>query len=298
MKNYGSIETKEDTTIKTGNKNLDDFLSNDKGFVEGSAIFLTGTSGAGKTTFSIVLQNLLMSHKSAFYSREMSASAVKSQMKRYLIDNKNAYIADSETCPNLESFIDRLNEVAPKIVIIDSLQVIMKEDYPEMSAETSGFKIIQRLRKWTAENEAVLIVIGHVTKDGDFEGRNTILHMFDAHMEMIFNKKTDTRTLSWGKNRKGPANSILYYTFGKTSLEFYTQEEYEVTNKGKKLHDYVWGSIIMFIEALDKTNKKYPFLKSDFKKAVKSICERDISLLEINIQCIRELDNLLKKHDF
>lgn len=294
--NYSDVQIKADLTIKTGNENFDSFLSNDGGFVEKSAIFLTGTPGAGKTTLAIILQRLLKYYKTSLYSREMTASSVKAQMKRYNIEHSNAYIADKEMCPTLNSFIDELNELRPKVVIIDSLQVVMKEDYAGVSADVSGFEIIQKLRAWTDKNDAVLIVVGHVNKDGEFEGRNTIQHMFDAHMEMIFDKKKKTRTLSWAKNRFGAVEKVLYYEFGKDSMVFYTKEEFDNIKNGKKLEDYISEAISTFIESLDKNNSNYKALKKELIEKINELSMTEISLMEFNIECIHIINFLSNKH--
>lgn len=294
--NYSDIKIKSDSTIKTGDETLDKFLSNDIGFVEGSAIFLTGTPGAGKTTFAFILQKLLEKYKTSLYSREMSASSVKSQMRRYMLNHKNAYIADAEMCPTLESFIKELDEICPKVVIVDSLQVIMKEDYANMTAEESGFSIIQMLRKWTNKNGAILIVVGHVNKNGEFEGRNTIQHMFDSHLEMIFDKKKQIRTISWAKNRKGSVGQVLYYEFGKDSIIFYTEEQFQTIKNKKVLEDYVFEMIVKFVESLDKGNPQYAAARKELRREIALLYKSNMDLLEINVQCIYKLKNILSKY--
>jgi RecA-family ATPase len=83
-------------------------------------------------------------------------------------------------CPTLDCFIKEIDRECPKLVIVDSLQVIMKEDYRGVSADVSVFQIIQKLRDWTEKNDAILIIIGHVTKEGEFEGKNTIKQMIET----------------------------------------------------------------------------------------------------------------------
>lgn len=290
-KNYSEVSYKAEPVLKTGDQILDEFISNDGGFVVGSAIFLTGTSGAGKTTFAFTLQKVFENFVTSLYSREMSAAAVKQQMKRYEISHNNAYIADKESCPTLESYIEELNVLKPKVVIVDSLQVIMKEDYSTVSAETSGFQIIQTLRSWTEKNDAVLIVVGHVNKDGEFEGRNTIQHMFDCHLEMIFDKKKNTRTISWAKNRKG-ALDTLYYDFGSEKIVFYTTEQWEAKNEGKEMSDFVLETVTRFI-TMHKNHPQYKEMskaikeewdnlaKTEFNSALEGICAMTLKAQEV-----------------
>ena len=225
--NYREISNLQEPSIMTGNKKLDDFWSKDGGMVVGSAIFLTGTSGAGKTTLSVFLSKLLNNLKVSIYSREMHRSSVMQQTKRLNITHDNLFISDEQTCPTFIEYMELLDEMKPKIVVIDSLQVIAMTDYANDNQDDAQIAMIQELRTWTMNNNAVLFVIGHNKKDGEFRGANTIMQLFDAHLEMVHDKSDDSRHMSWGqKNRKGPLCS-LYYTFTKDSIEFFTVDEWE-----------------------------------------------------------------------
>lgn len=296
--NYSEVEVTLDSTVKTGNKELDAFFSADGGLVEKSAIFLTGTPGAGKTTFAFVLQNIIKNYKTCLYSREMTAAAVKNQLKRYGTAHENAYIVDRKRCDNLSGFIEEeLNVLKPKVVIIDSLQVIMREDYANESPEKSGYNIIKTLRDWVEENSAILIVVGHVTKEGEFEGRNTIKHMFDAHLEMIYDEKKNTRTISWAKNRFGAA-SLLYYVFGRESLEFYSTSQYEVYNNKKSFNDFITGMIVSFLNSVDRKNPNYNKLKKEAINELEILTKSNKSVFEVNVEMIIVIKKLLEKYGF
>jgi len=263
-KNYSAIDLKKEPTVKTGNPVLDGFISTDGGFVVGASIFLTGTSGAGKTTLAYTLQKTFEDFTTSLYSREMSASAVKQQMSRYEMGHTNSFIADKDMCSNFETYLKELDVLKPKVVIIDSLQVIAKEDYADMSEEAAAYLIIKLLREWTEKNGAVSIMVGHVNKDGGFEGRNTLQHMFDAHLEMIYDKKKNTRTLSWDKNRKGATGDKLYYEFGEETILFYTAEEWRTKKDGKELSNFIEETVKSFI-IMYKGHENYKAFKKEIK---------------------------------
>lgn len=232
---FNSIKTLNEPVIYTGDDKLDSWWSSKGGIVVGSAIFMTGTSGAGKTTFSVFLAKLLNQHKTSLYSREMHRSQVKEQTERLNMNHDNLFISDTETCPTFEDYMKVLDELKPKFVFIDSLQVITLEDQPEENQEKAQYDVIKALRDWTRENNAILFVIGHNKKDGEFRGANTIMQMFDAHIEMIHHKKENFRTIAWGqKNRKGPLKE-MYYEFAKDSIMFYSKEEWDEKNGGVKV---------------------------------------------------------------
>lgn len=289
-KTYTEISYKKEPVLKTGDETLDNFLSNDKGFVLGSSIFLTGTSGAGKTTFAFTLQKLLKDYRTSLYSREMSASSVKQQMKRYELNHANAYIADKEMCPTIQDYINEIDILKPKAIIIDSLQVILKEDCANQPVETAGFETIQVLRDWAEKNSAILIMVGHVNKDGGFEGKNTIKHMFDAHLEMIFDEKNNTRTISFSKNRKGDLGK-LFYSFGKEKIEFFTEKEWKNKDNSISLFDHMTDALVDFVKMQQKT-KNYTNIKKEIKKSWNSI-NPNLSENEIVFQMMEKLNEIL-----
>lgn len=297
-KNYSEVQVLTEPTIKTGNEILDAFISRDNGFVVGSSIFLTGTSGAGKTTLAFILQKTFENYRSSLYSREMSAVAVKHQLKRYSLEHNNAFIADKDMCPNMDAYINELEVLKPSLVIVDSLQVIAKEDYKDISEEAAAFEIIQKLRVWTEKNNAVLIIVGHVNKDGGFEGKNTIEHMFDAHLEMIYDKKRGTRTLSWAKNRKGIVGEVLYYEFGEETIEFYTESQYEIKKEKMSMVAFLNKSFEEYFKVIKAEHKNSPYYKeftTEFRGMLATI--GDMEYVNAFARVMVETDRLMKKHN-
>ena len=90
MKNYSTIDVKPTPGLTTGIERLDDILSVDKGF-QSSVVFLTGTSGAGKTTLAKLIQKVLRDTPSALYERETSSQSAAKQTRRIVINHDNAY---------------------------------------------------------------------------------------------------------------------------------------------------------------------------------------------------------------
>lgn len=210
-KSFTEINSAVENNILTGNELFDNWFSKDGGIVPGSIIFVTGTSGAGKTTLMVNLMNWLQNHKSSLYSREMSIGSLKQQVKDYNFKNNNAYFADDENCPNLDDYLEELDIIKPDFVIVDSLQAIALADYPEIGEEKASVIVRQKLEKWCKFNNSTLFLIGHNTKDNEFAGKNTNMQMVDAHMVLEYDKKTETRRMFWGKkNRKGPMGELFY----------------------------------------------------------------------------------------
>jgi len=255
-KSFGEIKVVNERTILTGNKLFDQWFSKDGGIVPGSKIFVTGTSGAGKTTLMVNIMNWLKNHISSFYSREMSISSLKQQIKDYEFNNPNAYFVDDEDCPNLKDYLNELDILKPEFVIVDSLQAIASADYPEMSEEKGSILVREILTKWCKENNATLFLIGHNTKDNEFAGKNTNMQMVDAHMVLEYDKKTETRIIYWGKkNRKGPMGK-LYYKINDGSIEFYNNQEPSIDISSNVEVSFSAEFEIFLKEFLNKLEKK------------------------------------------
>lgn len=284
LQKFVNVECRGVPTLLTGNEKIDNFASNKGGFVIGSAIFFTGTSGAGKTTFSVFLQKMFSEFKTALYSREMQSSAVKEQTERLGVYHENALIADINDCKNVFEFIEAIDVEKPKVIIIDSLQVILKEDCTEGKVEQELWDLIAKLRQWVYDNNAVLFVIGHVNKDGTFEGPNTIKQMFDAHMHMEFNQKKNERILSWTKNRKGDTSAKLYYSFTKNDMLFFTEDEWYSRTSDVTLCDILLSQVQKFIDSINRQHpafkEYYEFTKPKFNKALKLKTDEEI-LIEL-----------------
>jgi predicted ATP-dependent serine protease len=249
------INPTQEPTIKTGQEIFDKWFSRFGGMVIGSAIYVSGTSGAGKSTLMMNIMSWVKEFATCIYSREMTASALKEQVSS-LYFSENVHMADEESCVNFDEFMKDIEELKPKIIIIDSLQVIAKEDFLEMSESDACYHIIKKLRDYIKKNNAVLFLIGHNTKEGEFAGKNTIIQMMDAHIDMVYDKKTNARTMSWGqKNRKGPMGSIPYFIDnGKILFENNDISKNNKTNNTTNYHR-ILADVVGFLEGkIDSIN--------------------------------------------
>lgn len=294
-KNYQDIQISKEPAIYTGNKVFDEFFSSNGGMIIGTTILLTGSSGGGKTTFAVNLQKTLNNFRTSLYSREMRASAVKSQTANLNINSNNAKIADVETCPTFNEYMVEINDIKPKILIIDSLHVIATEDFPEMSQESAIDHIIKTIRDWTYNNNAISFIIGHVTKDDEFRGANTIMQMVDAHLEMICHKN-GSRTIGWGhKNRKGPIKS-LFYVLKEKGIEFYTTEQWGIKNSDKKLGDFIAEAIKTYLDAINN-HPNYKNLRKELKSELDKLMMSTNDVFEFSIAYANLCKRLINKYE-
>jgi len=296
-KNYKDVKVINEPAIMTGIENFDKFFSKNGGMVLTSTILLTGTSGAGKTTLAVNLQKLFKDITTSLYAREMPESAIKEQTAGLKIQHENAFISDTDSCPTFEEYLEFIYELKPKVVIADSLQVIAREDYPNMSEEDAAYEIIDKLRDYGKKNNAVVFIVGHVTKGNEFRGANTIMQMVDAHLEMIHNKRFDFRTIAWGnKNRKGPAG-MLYYLIEDDGIQFFTEDEWDVQKNNIDINNFIVDSVKSYVLSLNRGHENYKAFKEDYNLAVKEIAKNK-DLTEIGMACayVKLVDELVNKH--
>lgn len=269
--NFSKIQINEEPALKTGNEKFDKWFSKKGGMVLRSAVYVSGTSGAGKTTLMINLMNWLKDVSTCIYEREVEAQDIKEQTSNVEFLHNNAYVCDIKTHPHFNDFLQELDVIKPKVLIVDSIQAIAMEDFTNMTEEAACNHISQVLRQWVRDNNAVLFVIGHNTKEGEFAGRNTIMQFMDAHIDMVFDKKANTRTMSWGKkNRKGPMGT-LYYTFEEKGIELYTLEEWEARTQERNFRESFIKFVTNYVGASNVKTEAGEKLVSEYNKALKVI---------------------------
>ena len=298
-KTINEVEITKEPAIKTGNPKFDNWFSKVGGLVLRSCIFLTGGSGSGKTTLMINLMNWLSDVKTSMYSREMRSDDVKEQTLNVKFDHNNAYIADKKTHPHFEDYLQELEILKPRVVIIDSLQVIASEDYADMGEEKGCAYVVEKLRKWVSDNDSILILIGHVTKDGTYAGASFIKHMIDAHMELNFDpkKNANERGMSWSKNRKGKIGEKLYYTFEEKGIALHTEEEWgAIKATSRDFCDYLAKCTTAYLKTANKSNPNYEAYKKECDAAIKHLERTAPNMLEFYGSLVKEVAEISAKY--
>lgn len=264
---FSEIKVEKNQTIKTGVKKFDTWFSRLGGMVLKSIVFVTGDSGAGKTTLMMNIMKWLPNTKSAFYERESTLDEVKGQIAPLTLDD-NALLMDYTTHPHFEDFMATLEAEKPQIVIVDSLQAIAKEDYADINEDKAIDTMRIRLSRYTKENNAVLFIIGHNTKEGEFAGKNTNMQMVDAHMVLNYDKKSNVRVISWGqKNRKGPMGS-MYYEIQNGEIVFFNNDEYKLPEVEVKLEASKFISFSKEVSEVIKTLLKEYQSRPNYSKFI------------------------------
>lgn len=191
----------------TGSKELDRVLGG--GVVNGASILIGGEPGIGKSTLLIELAGRVsenISQKVLYITGEESLEQLKLRAERLGIRSENILTA-SET--SLYKTLNTIDQIAPSLVIIDSIQAIYDEELKSPMGSFSQLRqTVGSLIELTKSRNISTFLIGHVTKEGMIAGPKLIEHMVDAVIYFEGDENANYRVLRTIKNRFGPSNEI------------------------------------------------------------------------------------------
>ncbi len=202
---------------KTGMSEFDRTLGG--GVVPGSLVLIGGDPGIGKSTLILqVVQRLAQQgHRALYISGEESVQQIKMRAQRISADSSELYLL-SGTC--LEDLIDRLDELAPRIIVIDSIQTIYTESLGSAPGSIGQVReVTSRLMNLAKGSGRAIFLIGHVTKDGAIAGPKVLEHLVDTVLYFEGDGSHMYRILRAVKNRYGPTNEIGVFEMSDNGLE-------------------------------------------------------------------------------
>lgn len=200
----------------TGIGELDRVLGG--GLVAGGVILLAGPPGAGKSSILALVSDKFSKTENVLYvSGEESVQQIKLRHERMNAMGENLYLAAES---DLAKVLWQIDEISPKLVIIDSLQTIASGDFEgragSMSQVTEVATILTRMAK---ERGIPMVFVGHYTKDGNVAGPRVVEHLVDVVLSFEGEEDSPLRLLRGVKNRFGPADEIGCFEHTETGLD-------------------------------------------------------------------------------
>ena len=188
------------------------------GIVQGSLVLIAGDPGIGKST--ILLQTsgeLAKNNKKILYvSAEESAGQIKLRAERLGVKSDNLYIYPQT---NLELIKKHIESMQPDLVIIDSIQAIYTALIQSSAGSVSQIRECCNILMQTAKTQNIsIIVIGHVTKEGNIAGPKVLEHMVDTVIQFEGDKTKNYRILRSIKNRFGNTSEVGIFEMGAQGL--------------------------------------------------------------------------------
>jgi DNA repair protein RadA/Sms len=179
------------------------------GFVVGSATLIGGEPGIGKSTLLIQACAALARRggRVVYVSGEESTEQVRLRATRLGLAQTPVQLAAQTLVEDIVATLGSGD--APKLVIIDSIQTMWSdaiESAPGTVSQVRG--TAQALIRFAKSSGAAVILVGHVTKDGQIAGPRVVEHMVDAVLSFEGEGAHAFRLLRAAKNRFGPTDEI------------------------------------------------------------------------------------------
>lgn len=209
------------------------------GLVNGSLVLIGGEPGIGKSTLMLQVALSLKGKRILYVSGEESEQQLKLRADRITTNAGECYIV-SET--NLETIFSHIKDVAPDIVVIDSIQTISTENADSVPGSLTQVRECSALLlKFAKETNIPVFIVGHITKDGTIAGPKTLEHIVDTVLQFEGDQHYLYRILRSTKNRFGSTSELGIFEMRQDGLR-------EVTNPSELLisneHDDMSGIAI------------------------------------------------------
>lgn len=213
-----SGETESAARVITGLAELDRVTGG--GFVKGSALLVGGDPGIGKSTLLLQSAAALANKgkRVVYVSGEEAVAQVRLRAQRLGLGEAGVLLA-AET--NVEIILATLeNGAPPDLVIIDSIQTLWTDRVDSAPGTVTQVRTsAQALTRFAKKSGAAVVLVGHVTKDGQIAGPRVVEHMVDAVLYFEGDSSHTFRILRGVKNRYGATDEIGVFAMTERGLE-------------------------------------------------------------------------------
>ncbi|WP_163513682.1 DNA repair protein RadA [Fodinicola acaciae] len=201
------IAVEEAKARPTGVGELDRVLGS--GLVPGAVILLAGEPGVGKSTLLLEVAQAYAaagSGRSLVVTGEESAAQVRLRAERTGALSPDLYLA-AET--DLSAVLTHLDEVQPGLLILDSVQTVAAPGVDAAAGGVTQVRAVASALTTVAKTRGIAVVlVGHVTKDGNIAGPRVLEHIVDVVLQFTGEQHSPLRLVRAVKNRFGPADEV------------------------------------------------------------------------------------------
>lgn len=226
-----------------------------QGLVSGSVILLGGEPGIGKSTLSLQLASRLCQSNEAsvlYVSGEESERQIYQRAQRLGVNSSTLFLF----CEiNIQTIVKVIREKQPQVVILDSIQVVFHPDMPSSAGSINQVRqCAWELINLAKELDIVVVLIGHITKDGGLAGPKVLEHMVDVILFFEGDRNQKYRLLRCFKNRYASTDEMGLFEMGKTGLTEVVQitdlfiDQDTLANPGSMVVPVLQGGRVMLIE--------------------------------------------------
>jgi DNA repair protein RadA/Sms len=178
------------------------------GFVPGSAVLVGGDPGIGKSTLLLqAAAAIAASGRAAYVTGEEAIDQVRLRAERLGIAESPVLLAAASSVRDIVASLDR--DDAPRLVVVDSIQTMYLDTLESAPGTVSQVRgAAQELIRLAKRRGIVLVLVGHVTKEGVIAGPRVLEHMVDTVLYFEGDRGHQFRILRAVKNRFGATDEI------------------------------------------------------------------------------------------
>lgn len=225
------IDTSQEIRINTLDAEFNRVLGG--GIVQGSLTLLGGEPGIGKSTLLLQIA-LKLPYKTLYVSGEESQKQIKMRAERINPNSEHCYILTETKTQNI---FKQIEAIEPDIVVIDSIQTLHSDFIESAAGSISQIKeCTAELIKFAKESNTPVVLIGHITKDGNIAGPKILEHMVDTVLQFEGDRNYVFRILRAHKNRFGSTHELgIYEMHGAGLREVSNPSDILISKKDEEL---------------------------------------------------------------
>ncbi|MBE0640412.1 MAG: DNA repair protein RadA, partial [Bacteroidales bacterium] len=145
------------------------------GLVPGSLVLLGGEPGIGKSTLTLQSAMQMKDRKVLYITGEESEQQIRMRAGRLAEGGENCYILTETSTQNI---LQHLENLRPDLVVIDSVQTLQSQSIESSAGSISQIReCTAELQKFAKTTATPVLLIGHITKDGQLAGPKVLEHM-------------------------------------------------------------------------------------------------------------------------
>ncbi len=206
------VDTLQLERVSSGIAEVDRVLGG--GWVQGSALLLAGEPGIGKSTLLLQLadESARAGRTTLYVAGEESPAQVKLRAQRLGVASSLTVTRETDALV----LAAHLAAAAPALAIVDSIQTLTSDDGPPAGSPSQVRDATALLTRAAKDAGTTLVLIGHVTKQGDIAGPKLIEHVVDATFSL--ESAAGLRVLRSLKNRFGPTGEVGVFEMAAAGL--------------------------------------------------------------------------------
>lgn len=199
----------------SGIKDIDALLGG--GFVGGSVVLLAGQPGMGKSTVLLQIAHAVATKQRVLYiSGEESMNQIKQRAKRLGTETLELELASTTSADDIAATI---HTGTYALVVVDSIQTVAMNEIISapgtVSQITNSANVLIQAAKTT---HTILVIVGHVTKEGSIAGPKILEHLVDVVINFEGDRYGGFKVMRAVKNRFGATNEAALFEMNETGL--------------------------------------------------------------------------------